>query len=134
MTEVKDAAGSSSEMAARENGVKRARVIPERCIGCGVCIKHCPTKALQLEPRPNRMITPLDTTHKVVAMATERGKLQELIFDNKVLFSHRLLGGVLGAILKLPGLQRSFAQAQLKSRYLETLISRAAGEEPPSDR
>lgn len=134
MTEVKDAAGSSSEGATHENGVKRARVIPERCIGCGVCIKHCPTKALQLEPRPNRMITPLDTTHKVVAMATERGKLQELIFDNKVLFSHRLLGGVLGAILKLPGLQRSFAQAQLKSRYLETLISRAAGEGETSDR
>ena len=110
-----------------ENGVKKARVVPERCIGCGVCIKHCPTKALQLEPRPNRMITPLDTTHRIVAMATERGKLQELIFDNKVLFSHRLLGGVLGAILKLPGLQRSFAQAQLKSRYLETIISRAAG-------
>ena len=109
-----------------ENGVKKARVVPERCIGCGVCIKHCPTKALQLEPRPNRMITPLDTTHRIVAMATERGKLQELIFDNKVLFSHRLLGGVLGAILKLPGLQRSFAQAQLKSRYLETMISRAA--------
>ena len=110
-----------------ENGVKKARVVPERCIGCGVCIKHCPPKALQLEPRPNRMITPLDTTHRIVAMATERGKLQELIFDNKVLFSHRLLGGVLGAILKLPGLQRSFAQAQLKSRYLETMISRAAG-------
>lgn len=111
-----------------ERGVKRARVIPERCIGCGICVRHCPTKALRLEARPHRMITPLDTTHRIVAMATERGKLQELIFDNKVLFSHRLLGGVLGAILKLPGLQRSFAQAQLKSRYLETLISRAAGE------
>ena len=110
-----------------ENGVKKARVVPERCIGCGVCVKNCPTHALMLEPRPNRMITPLDTTHRIVAMATERGKLQELIFDNKVLFSHRLLGGVLGAILKLPGLQRSFAQAQLKSRYLETMISRAAG-------
>ncbi|MDO4988143.1 MAG: 4Fe-4S binding protein [Synergistes sp.] len=112
-----------------KDGIKKAHVIPERCIGCGVCIKHCPTKALQLKSRPNRLITPLDTTHKVVAMATERGKLQELIFDNKVLFSHRLLGGVLGAILKLPGLQRSFAQAQLKSRYLERMITKAAGDE-----
>ncbi|MDO5115035.1 MAG: 4Fe-4S binding protein [Synergistaceae bacterium] len=111
-----------------ENGVKKARVTPEKCIGCGVCVRHCPTKALRLEARPNRMITPLDTTHKVVAMATERGQLQELIFDNKVLYSHRLLGGVLGAVLKLPGLQRSFAQAQLKSRYLEALISKAAGD------
>lgn len=116
------------EMKEEENGRKKCYIVPERCIGCGVCIKHCPTKALQLKSRPHRMLTPLDTTHKAVAMATERGQLQELIFDNKVLFSHRLLAGVLGAILKLPGLQRSFAQAQLKSRYLEALISRAAGE------
>ena len=101
-------------------------VIPEKCIGCGVCIKHCPTKTLILEPRPHRMITPLDTAHRVVAMATERGLLQELIFDNKVMSSHRLLAGVLSAILKLPGLQRSFAQAQLKSRYIENMITKAS--------
>ncbi len=107
-----------------EEGARKANVTPEKCIGCGVCIKHCSSKALILEPRPNRMITPLDTVHRVVAMATERGVLQELIFDNKVLFSHRLLAGVLGAILKMPGLPRSLAQAQLKSRYLEALITK----------
>ena len=111
-----------------ENGRKKCRIIPERCIGCGVCVKHCPTKALALEPRPNRLITPLDTTHRVVAMATERGKLQELIYDNKALYSHRIMGAVLGAILRLPGVQRGFAQAQLKSRYLEAMISRSARE------
>jgi NAD-dependent dihydropyrimidine dehydrogenase PreA subunit len=109
---------------------RKARVIPEKCIGCGVCVKHCPTKALQLQPRPNRMLTPLDTTHKAVVMATERGMLQELIFDNKALFSHRLLAGVLGSVLKLPGVSRSLAQAQLKSRYLETLITKI-GDRPP---
>ena len=109
-------------------GRKKARVIPEKCIGCGVCVRNCPTKSLILEPRPNRLITPLDTTHRIVAMATERGKLQELIFDNQVLYSHRLLAGVLGAILKLPGLKRSLAQAQLKSRYLEAMITKAAGD------
>ena len=111
-----------------EGRERKASVIPDKCIGCGVCIRNCPAKSLLLEPRPNRMITPLDTTHRIIAMATERGKLQELIFDNKVLFSHRLLGGVLGAILKLPGMQKSFAQKQLKSRYIEEMISRASGE------
>lgn len=110
-----------------EGKERHAFVTAEKCIGCGVCIKHCPTKTLILEPRPHRMVTPLDTTHKVVAMATERGLLQELIFDNNAMFSHRLLAGVLEAILKLPGLQRSFAQAQLKSRYLENMITKAAG-------
>lgn len=110
-----------------EEGRKKARVIPEKCIGCGVCIKHCPTKSLILEPRPNRMLTPLDTTHRVVLMATERGKLQELIFDNKALFSHRLLAGVLGTILKFPGATRALAQAQLKSRYIEAMITKFGG-------
>ena len=72
------------------------------------------------------MITPLDTAHRVVAMATERGLLQELIFDNKVLFSHRLLAGVLGSILRMPGVKRNLAQAQLKSRYIEALITKHA--------
>ena len=110
-----------------EGQTRRASVIQEKCIGCGVCIRHCPAKALILEPRPNRMITPLDTTHRIVAMATERGLLRELIFDNKVMFSHRLLGGVLSAIFKLPGAKRSLAQAQLKSRYIENMITKASG-------
>ena len=103
---------------------RKAAVDEKKCIGCGVCLKHCPAGALIFEPRPNRLITPLDTTHRIVVMATERGLLQELIFDNKVLFSHRLLAGVLGTILKMPGLKRSLAQAQLKSRYLEALIEK----------
>ena len=103
---------------------KKAVIDEKKCIGCGVCVKHCPAGALILEPRPNRMITPVDTTHRVIVMATERGLLQELIFDNKVLFSHRLLAGVLGSILKMPVLKRSLAQAQLKSRYIEALIAK----------
>ena len=109
---------------AGEGSARRAVIDEKKCIGCGVCLKHCPTGSLIFEPRPNRMITPLDTTHRVLVMATERGLLQELIFDNKVLFSHRLLAGVLGSILKMPGLKRSLAQAQLKSRYLEALIEK----------
>lgn len=105
-------------------GAAKAYVAPDRCIGCGVCVRRCSSGALKLEPRPDRMITPLDTVHRVVAMATERGCLQELIFDNKVLFSHRLLAGVLGAVLKLPRLRRSLARAQLNSRYLEAMITR----------
>ncbi len=55
-------------------------------------------------------------------MAIERGKLQNLIFDNHVLWSHRAMAGVLGVILKLPPIKQVLASEQLKSRYLETLI------------
>jgi hypothetical protein len=55
-------------------------------------------------------------------MAIERGKLQNLIFDNQVLWSHRAMAAVLGVILKLPPIKQVLASEQLRSRYLETLI------------
>jgi hypothetical protein len=57
-------------------------------------------------------------------MAIERGKLHNLIFDNRVMFSHRALAAVLGAILKMPPVKQVIASQQFKSRYLEGLIRR----------
>jgi hypothetical protein len=57
-------------------------------------------------------------------MAIERGVLQNLIFDNQVLKSHRALAGVLGVILKLPPVKQALASKQVKSRYMEALIHR----------
>ncbi|PWM65767.1 MAG: (Fe-S)-binding protein [Desulfovibrionaceae bacterium] len=94
------------------------------CLGCGVCVSRCPTHSLKLTPRPDRTITPLNTTHRVVLMAAERGNLQDLIFDNQVLYSHRLMAGVLGAVLKLPPVARNLARKQLRSRYVEKIMSR----------
>jgi hypothetical protein len=67
----------------------------------------------------------MDSTHKAVLMAIERGGLQDLIFDNRALASHRALAAVLGVILKLPPVKRAMASRQLRSRYLEALITRA---------
>jgi hypothetical protein len=55
-------------------------------------------------------------------MAIERGKLQELIFDNNTLSSHRAMAAILGVILKLPPIKKALASAQMKSRYLDTMI------------
>jgi hypothetical protein len=63
-------------------------------------------------------------------MAIERGKLQELILDDQVLPSHRALGAVLGAILRLPPVKRALATEQVRSRYLEALVDRFAQEGP----
>jgi NAD-dependent dihydropyrimidine dehydrogenase PreA subunit len=94
------------------------------CLGCGVCIGSCSKGALRLEQRPERVITPVDSVHKTVLMAIERGKLQNLIFDNQALASHRAMAAVLGVILKLPPIRQGLASHQLKSRYLESLIAR----------
>jgi ferredoxin len=104
---------------------KRARVDETMCLGCGVCVGACRTTILSLASRPERVITPLNSAHKAVMMAIERGKLQNLIFDNQALASHRALAAVLGVILGLPPVKRALASRQMKSRYLEALIARA---------
>jgi len=104
---------------------KIARVDEERCLGCGVCLRACTkSDSLTLVSRPQRVITPLNGTHRAVVMALERGKLQHLIFDNHVLWHHRALAAVLGAILCLPPIDRILATQQVKSRYLEALVGR----------
>jgi ferredoxin len=104
--------------------MKVARLNEDICLGCGVCIRSCNKKhSLGLESRPKRVLTPMNGTHRAVVMAIERGKLQNLIFDNQVLWSHRAMAGVLGVILKLPPVKQVLASKQLKSRYLESLIN-----------
>ena len=104
---------------------KLARVDAQRCLGCGVCLKACTkTASLTLERRPKRRLTPLNSVHRCVIMAVERGKLQHLLFDNQVLWHHRALAAVLGAILRLPPVQRTLATDQVKSRYLQVLALR----------
>ena len=104
--------------------MKVAKLDEDLCLGCGVCVRTCSKDSIHLKSRPSRVITPLNGTHKAVLMAIERGKLQNLIFDNQVLWSHRAMAGVLGVILKLPPLKQVLANQQVKSRYLEALINR----------
>ena len=92
------------------------------CLGCGVCVRACPKAAIRLEARDQRVITPVDSVQRAVIMAIERGKLQNLIFDDQVTRSHRALAAVLGAILRLPPIKRAMASRQMKSKYLARLL------------
>ena len=69
-------------------------------------------------------MTPLNGAHRTVLMAIERGKLQNLIFDNHLRFSHRAMAAVLGVILRLPPVKQRLANEQFNSRYLEKLIAK----------
>jgi ferredoxin len=108
----------------RQPRKKSAKVDESMCLGCGVCVRVCKPKSLSLASRKKRVITPVNSVHKAVLMAVERGKLQNLIFDNQALASHRAMAAVLGAVLRLPPVKRALAGQQMKSRYLEALIAR----------
>ena len=95
----------------------------EICLGCGVCARNCPTKAIALERRPIQVITPVNSTHRFVLQAIEKGTLQNLVFDNQAFANHRAMAAVFGTILKLPPLKQALASKQFKSVYLDKLLS-----------
>jgi hypothetical protein len=57
-------------------------------------------------------------------MAIERGKLQNLIFDNNALASHRMMATILGVILKAPPVKQALASTQLQSLYVNHVLAR----------
>ena len=103
---------------------KKIKLDEKKCLGCGVCVDVCPENALFLSSRRNKVIPPFDTAHRVVLMAIERGKLQNLIFDNQLLWSHRILAAVLGIVLKLDPIKRAMAARQLNSLFLGSIAER----------
>lgn len=106
-------------------GKKIAMLDTQQCLGCGGCLNGCKVDALKLVSRPQRVITPVNSVHRIVLMAIERGKLQNLVFDNQLLFSHRAMAAVLGVILRLPPAKQILASNQFRSRYLTALIRRS---------
>lgn len=102
--------------------LRKAHVNAEICLGCGVCVRSCARDALQLAERGERVILPVNSAHRTVLMAIERGMLSNLIFDNHALTSHRVMAAILGGILRLPPLQQALASEQVRSRYLAKLL------------
>ncbi|HSL86743.1 MAG TPA: 4Fe-4S dicluster domain-containing protein [Bacteroidales bacterium] len=103
---------------------KIAQVDNEVCLGCGVCVRSCSKKAIELVRREVQVITPVNSAHRFVVQAIEKGTLQNLVFDNQAFANHRAMAAVLGVILKLPPVKQVMASKQFKSIYLDKLLSK----------
>jgi Pyruvate/2-oxoacid:ferredoxin oxidoreductase delta subunit len=109
-------------MTNNKEGKKVANVDQEVCLGCGVCVRSCRINSIELVRRPIQVITPVNSTHRFVLQAIEKGTLQNLIFDNQAFANHRAMAAVFGVILKLPPIKQGLASKQFKSIYLEKLL------------
>ncbi len=123
MEELTAEAAGSAQGTGSVKGKKRPKIDESICLGCGVCARNCPKKAIILQRRPVQVITPVNSTHRYVAQAIEKGTLQNLIFDNEAFASHRAMAAIFGAILKLPPVKQAMASKQFKSIYLDRLLS-----------
>lgn len=102
---------------------KRPVLNKEICLGCGVCARNCPTKTIILERRPVQIITPVNSTHRFILQAIEKGTLQNLVFDNEAFANHRAMAALFSVILDLPPVKQALASKQFKSVYLDRLLS-----------
>ena len=114
----------SNDDGINSNSGRKVKINEEICLGCGVCVRVCSNKNITLERRKEQIITPVNSVHRIVLMAIEKGKLPKLIFDNQAFGSHRVMAAVLSVILKLPPIKQMMASKQMKSIYLEKLFKR----------
>lgn len=119
---------SPARLSAAKAG-QRVEVDDKFCLGCGVCATTCPKKAITMVPRPVRVHTPEATLEKVLLMALERGKLQNLLFADSTNVAHTTLRRFTKVLLGLPPAKLLLAKKQLKSRFV-TLLLDQAGKRP----
>ncbi|NHJ49327.1 MAG: 4Fe-4S dicluster domain-containing protein [Asgard group archaeon] len=105
-------------MVAHESGKEFPEINYDRCFGCGVCARNCKKEAIIMNRHDNLHHTPVDGFERIVRMAIDVGKLQNLVFDNQYLWTHKMLQRFLGILLSLGPIRKKMADEQLKSKFL----------------
>jgi ferredoxin len=103
------------------------------CLGCGVCQPACKKSAIQMKRRGQRVLTPESTLERILLQALERGKLQNLLFDEEEGLHQLFLKNLVGAVLRMPPVKRALLGGALRSRFLSTLTAGARRASPNTD-
>jgi len=105
---------------------KKWAVLTEKtCLGCGVCSTKCKTGAATMKSRPQRVVVPETVFEQRVAMAIERGKLSDLLFDDPGKFSHRAMGLVIRLLENSAPFKAALARESIKSSFLNIIVKGA---------
>ena len=96
----------------------------DTCLGCGVCVRNCSFDAFKLVAKESRTITPVNTAHRVVLMAIDKGMLGDLMFDNSSLASHRIMASFVNVLISLPPAKQLLANQQIRSKYLARMCEK----------
>ncbi len=68
-----------------------------------------------MKPRPQRVLVPETVFDQRVAMAIERGKLADMLFDDPEKLSHRALGRIIGVLEKTSPFNAAMASDRVES-------------------
>jgi len=109
----------------RDGKKKKITLNDSVCLGCGVCATKCPNGSVKMVARPARVFTPENTLERVVLMALERGKLQNLLFDDPENITHDVLRMFTKVLLKLGPGRQAMAQGQVKSAFMSSFLKMA---------
>jgi NAD-dependent dihydropyrimidine dehydrogenase PreA subunit len=104
----------------------KAVIAPELCLGCGICYRSCNQKALTLHKRERRVTTPENSMEKMLMMAVERGKLQNMLFWDVYSKKHALLRALTGVILKRGIVKKYLLQPGMRKRLMQVVIDNMA--------
>lgn len=104
---------------------KRPALASSLCLGCGVCYSACKMGSISLRSREQRVFTPETLFDRIVAMAIERGKLAQILFDEPEKLSYRALGRIAGVLEKSPPFKAAMAIGPLRSAFLNGLVEGA---------
>ena len=78
-----------------------------------------------MKPREHRVYTPETMFDRIVSMAIERGKLANLLFEDRDKLSYRALGRIVSLLEKSPPFKVAMAANSLRSSFIRAMVKGA---------